>query len=118
MSCHWTTREGLPETNLTRGRHTGTGTFRSRSADGREESEVLAALDRRRDRTVGSGDPRLAYTADLDGNTLLTFRPGPYYSGTGWDRGGDFKTMADFDAHVNAFMARLSSPVTVQVVPR
>ena len=38
--------------------------------------------------------------------------------GTGWDRSGDFKSLADFDAHVNRFVARLAAPVSVQVNPR
>jgi hypothetical protein len=65
-------------------------------------------------------DPaRAVATPELDGNILLTFRgPGPYYAGTGWDRSGDFKTMADFDAHVASFASRLASPVVVEVVKR
>lgn len=63
-------------------------------------------------------DPaRSVATAELDGNTLLTFRgPAPYYAGTGWDRSGDFKTMADFDAHVDLFKRRLASPVAVEIL--
>jgi len=65
-------------------------------------------------------DPgRIVSNPELDGNVLVSFRgPAPYFAGTGWDRSGDFKTMADFDAHVNTFAARLASPVSVQVTAR
>lgn len=65
-------------------------------------------------------DPtRLVSTSETDGNVLLGFRgPGPYFAGTGWDRSGDFKSLADFDAHVNRFVARLAAPISVQVNPR
>ncbi len=59
---------------------------------------------------------RVAATTELDGNVLLSFRPGPYYSGTGWDRSGDFKTVADFDAAVGLFAKRIASPLKVEVV--
>jgi hypothetical protein len=62
---------------------------------------------------------RLVSNPELDGNVLAGFRgPAPYFAGTGWDRSGDFKTMADFDALVSAFVSRLASPISVQVVPR
>jgi hypothetical protein len=65
-------------------------------------------------------DPaRAVATPELDGNVLLSFRgPGPYYAGTGWDRSGDFKTMADFDALVASFARRIASPLAVEVVKR
>lgn len=65
-------------------------------------------------------DPsRAVATPELDGNVLLSFRgPAPYFAGTGWDRSGDFKTMADFDAHVDAFARRLASPLRVEVSGR
>jgi hypothetical protein len=59
---------------------------------------------------------RVAATVELDGNVLLSFRPGPYHSGTGWDRSGDFKTLADFDAAVDLFAKRVASPIKVDVV--
>ncbi len=59
---------------------------------------------------------RVAATMELEGNVLLSFRPGPYYSGTGWDRSGDFKTMADFDAAVDALARRIAAPLKVEVV--
>jgi hypothetical protein len=56
---------------------------------------------------------------ELDGNVLIALRGATsYHAGTGWDRSGDFKTMADFDAHVNAFARRLASPITVEVQRR
>lgn len=65
-------------------------------------------------------DPKaVASTPELDGNVLLALRgPASYYAGTGWDRGGDFKSMADFDAYVDAFTRRLASPVSVEVLKR
>lgn len=59
---------------------------------------------------------RGAATTEAEGNVLLSFRPGPYYAGTGWDRGGDFKTVADFDAAVDLFAKRIASPLRVEVV--
>lgn len=65
-------------------------------------------------------DPKaVASTPELDGNVLLALRgPASYYAGTGWDRGGEFKGMADFDAHVDGFARRLASPVSVEVLKR
>ena len=65
-------------------------------------------------------DPgRIAATPELDSNLLLALRgPASYYAGTGWDRGGEFKSVADFDAHVDAFARRLASPVAVEIVKR
>ena len=65
-------------------------------------------------------DPKaVASTPELDGNVLLSLRgPASYYAGTGWDRGGEFKGLADFDAHVDAFARRLASPVSVEVLKR
>jgi len=65
-------------------------------------------------------DPKaIASTHELDGNVLLALRgPASYYAGTGWDRGGDFKSMADFDAHVDVFTRRLASPISVEVLKR
>ena len=65
-------------------------------------------------------DPKaIASTPELDGNVLLALRgPASYYAGTGWDRGGEFKGMADFDAYVDGFTRRLASPVSVDVLKR
>ena len=65
-------------------------------------------------------DPgRIAATPELDSNLLLALRgPASYYAGTGWDRGGEFKGVADFDAYVDAFARRLASPVAVEIVKR
>lgn len=63
-------------------------------------------------------DPaRVESTPELDGNVLIAFRgPAVHYAGTGWDRSGDFKTMADFDAAVDAFARRVAAPLKVEVV--
>jgi unsaturated rhamnogalacturonyl hydrolase len=65
-------------------------------------------------------DPsRAVATSELDGNILLSFRgPVPFYAGTGWDRSGDFKTMADFDAYVASYARRLASPLVVEVAKK
>ena len=62
-------------------------------------------------------DPsRLVATPEADGNVLLTFRgPEAYYAGTGWDRSGDFRNVADFDAYVNTFAQKLASPLRIEV---
>jgi len=62
-------------------------------------------------------DPsRLVATPEADGNVLLTFRgPAAYYAGTGWDRSGDFRNVADFDAYVNTFAQKLASPLRIEV---
>jgi hypothetical protein len=36
--------------------------------------------------------------------------PAPHYAGTGWDRSGDFKSLADFDAHVDRVRGPLGCP--------
>jgi hypothetical protein len=63
-------------------------------------------------------DPKvIASTPEIDGNVLLALRgPATYYAGTGWDRGGEFKGMTDFDGHVEAFARRLASPFSVEVL--
>jgi len=65
-------------------------------------------------------DPaRIASTQELGGDVLVNLRgPAPYYAGTGWDRSGDFKAMADFDAHVEMFARRLASPLVVEARKR
>lgn len=65
-------------------------------------------------------DPvRIVSTPELDGNVLLALRgPASYYAGTGWDRGGEFKGVAEFDAYVDAFARRLASPISVEVLKR
>jgi len=57
--------------------------------------------------------------SEVEGNVMLSFRgPTPVYAGTGWDRSGDFKTMADFDAYADLFVRRLASPLSVEVKKR
>jgi hypothetical protein len=68
---------------------------------------------------VVAGPSRVVAAPELDGNLLLALRgPATYYAGTGWDRGGEFKSVADFDAHVDAFARRLASPLSVEVLTR
>ena len=62
---------------------------------------------------------RVVDAPEVDGSVLLSFRgPAPYFAGTGWDRSGDFKDMAAFDAHVTSFAQRVASPLRVEVLGR
>jgi hypothetical protein len=56
------------------------------------------------------------------GNQLLVARtprekPATWYAGSGWDRSGYFADVAAWDRYVDAFAARLRSPLQVEVVP-
>ena len=44
-------------------------------------------------------------------------RPATWYAGSGWDRSGYFPDVAAWDRHLDAFAARLRSPLKVEVVP-
>ncbi len=57
------------------------------------------------------------------GNQLLVARtpkgqPATWYAGSGWDRSGDFPDVAAWDRYLDAFAARLRSPLVVEVRPR
>jgi hypothetical protein len=57
------------------------------------------------------------------GNQLIVARtprgrPATWYAGSGWDRSGDFPDVAAWDRHLDAFAARLRSPLVVEVQPR
>ncbi len=61
--------------------------------------------------------------AEAGGNQLLVARtpkgqPATWYAGSGWDRSGDFPDAAAWDRHLDAFAARLRSPLLVEVLPR
>ncbi len=43
-------------------------------------------------------------------------RPATWYAGSGWDGSGDFNDLAAWDRYVDAFAARLRSPLKVEVV--
>jgi hypothetical protein len=43
-------------------------------------------------------------------------QPATWYAGTGWDRSGDFPDVAAWDRHLEAFAARVRSPLEVEVV--
>jgi hypothetical protein len=58
--------------------------------------------------------------AELDGNVLIvTGVPSSgvvtYYAGAGWNKSGDFPTMAAWDAYLDQAARRLASPLTVTV---
>ena len=122
----YSTENGAP---LPEGVSWAAGTKKEKGADVRIDAKagVVRAWERlnryAEDGFMGCAvvaDPsRISATPELDGNILVAFRgPAPYYAGTGWDRGGDFKGVADFDAYVDAFARRLASPLVVTVVRR
>ena len=43
-------------------------------------------------------------------------RPASWWAGSGWDGSGDFKDAAAWDRHLDAFAARLRSPLEVEVL--
>ena len=57
------------------------------------------------------------------GNQLVVARtptgqPATWYAGSGWDRSGDFHDVTAWDRYIDAFAARLRSPLAVEVLPR
>jgi pectinesterase len=66
-------------------------------------------------------DPaRIVELAEADGNHLVvakvaTGQPAVYYAGSGWDKGGDFTAVADWDRHHDEFVRRAGSPLAVEV---
>jgi hypothetical protein len=57
------------------------------------------------------------------GNQLIVARtpkgqPATWHAGSGWDRSGDFPDAAAWDRHLDAFVARLRSPLVVEVLSR
>lgn len=69
-------------------------------------------------------DPSLlAGSVEVDGNVLLTARVPPTgtiasHAGFGWDRSGDFATLADWDRYLREYAERLRAPVQVTLGPR
>jgi hypothetical protein len=66
-------------------------------------------------------DPTLVSdVVEDDGNLLLVLQsppgePARYYAGTGWDRGGQFKDVGEWDAYLETFAERLGSPLRVEI---
>jgi hypothetical protein len=60
--------------------------------------------------------------AEAAGSQLLVARtpgrPATWHAGSGWDRSGDFPDMAAWDRHLDSFVARVRSPLVVEVLPR
>jgi hypothetical protein len=57
------------------------------------------------------------------GNQMVVARtpkgpPATWHAGSGWDRSGDFHDAAAWDRYLDAFAARLRSPLAVEVLPR
>ena len=46
---------------------------------------------------------------------VATGQPAVYYAGSGWDKGGDFAAVADWDRHLDEFVRRAGSPLAVEV---
>jgi 2-oxoglutarate ferredoxin oxidoreductase subunit alpha len=66
-------------------------------------------------------DPdRIVEIAEADGNHLVvakvaTGQPAVFYAGSGWDKGGDFAAVADWDRHLDELARRVASPLKVEV---
>jgi hypothetical protein len=61
--------------------------------------------------------------AEAAGNQLVVARTpkgqaATWYAGSGWDRSGDCPDVAAWDRYLEAFAARLRSPLVVEVLPR
>ena len=61
--------------------------------------------------------------AEADGNVLAVTRlPAgaevTYYAGSGWDKGGDFRAVADWDRYLGDAARRMQSPLAVAVTTR
>ena len=80
-----------------------------------------------RRRTAGSAAassstrPPSSTRGEEGGNQLVVARtpkgrPATWYAGSGWDKSGDFPDVAAWDRHLDAFAARLRSPLKVEVV--
>lgn len=53
---------------------------------------------------------------EADGNHVVVARaPAAYFVGSGWDRGGDFAGVADFDRAIEQWAQRVKSPLRVEV---
>ncbi len=69
-------------------------------------------------------DPdQLTEFAELDGNVLAVTKlsaggEATYYAGSGWDKSGDFKTVADWDRYLDQAALRIRSPLAVTVAAR
>jgi hypothetical protein len=69
-------------------------------------------------------DPaQLTEFAEADGNALAvtTMSAGSdvtYYAGAGWDKSGDFKTVADWDHYLDQAVLRIRSPLGVAVTAK
>ncbi|HEV7241746.1 MAG TPA: DUF4861 family protein [Thermoanaerobaculia bacterium] len=56
---------------------------------------------------------------EAEGNQLVVARmPVVYWVGSGWDRGGDFAGVADFDREIDRWTQRVRSPLKVEVRTR
>jgi hypothetical protein len=69
-------------------------------------------------------DPgQIAEFAEADGNLLaVTAMPAggevTYYAGSGWNRSGDFKTLQDWDRHLDQAVLRIRTPPAISVTAK
>ena len=69
-------------------------------------------------------DPaQLTEFAELDGNVLAVTKlsagsEATYHAGSGWDKSGDFKAVADWDRYLDLAALRIRSPLAVTVAAR
>ena len=67
-------------------------------------------------------DPQAVVDAREEGGSQLLVartprgQPAAWYAGSGWDRSGDFPDVAAWDRHLDAFAARLRTPLEVEVL--
>jgi hypothetical protein len=64
-------------------------------------------------------DPKsITDVVEAEGNHLVVARgPVVYYVGSGWDRGGDFLEVADFDQAIEQWTQRVATPLRIEVTP-
>jgi len=60
----------------------------------------------------------IADVTEADGNNIIVAKqPAAYWVGTGWDKSGDFDSVADWDRYVEQWSERVKSPLRIEVAP-
>jgi hypothetical protein len=88
------------------------GLIRTWEAVGGENGNLGLALIADPASVVELGEDELNYLAVLK---TPAGQPVVYYAGSAWDKGGDIATLADWDAYLDAAVARLRSPLKVKL---
>jgi hypothetical protein len=110
---------GFPGAVLTRGTDDRWLSLWEEHADGGLGTAVI----------LGADVPATGYVHDAPANPkaygnhllLVKARSGEairYFTGAGWNRSGQFKTRADWEAYVNAFAAQVAHPLSISVSTR